>query len=103
MNLGLCILDADYYRRAIQEVVQRVGGDDVHIFFFSNDMDWVRENVLVGVGCEHTLVDFNNNNLGYLDLFLISCCNHQISSNSSFGFWGGFLNQYENKEIPELT
>ena len=48
-------------------------------------------------------VDVNDVNSGHFDLFLISKCDHQVSSNSSFGYWGGLLNNNTNKMviIPE--
>ena len=35
----------------------------------------------------------------YIELYLISCCNLQIYANSSFSWWGGYLNNNPEKII----
>lgn len=96
VNLGLAFLTPNYYVNAIREIQERAG-KPVHFFFFSNDMNYVKENVIsLCPDINYTIVDINNNDTGYLDLYLISKCNAQIASNSSFGFWGSFLNQNVN-------
>jgi hypothetical protein len=101
INLGLCILTPEYYLAAIDECIKRFGNEPPHFFFFSNDMVWVRKNILKRLpeNIFYTPVDINNNEAGYKDLFLIAECKHQISSNSSFGYWGGLLNTYKKKLV----
>lgn len=97
VNLGLAFLTPNYYANAIKKI-QEVTGKPVHFFFFSNDMNYVRENILsLCPDIDYTIVDVNDNDTGYLDLYLISTCNAQIASNSSFGFWGAFLNKNDNR------
>lgn len=97
VNLGLAFLTPNYYVNAIQKIQEKVE-KSVHFFFFSNDMNYVKKNILsLCPNIKYTIVDINNNDMGYLDLYLISKCNSQIASNSSFGFWGAFLNKNTNK------
>lgn len=96
VNLGLAFLTPGYYSGAIKTVQKKY--PKTKFFFFSNDIDYVRQEIIpLCNDIEYTIVDVNNNDTGYLDLYLISQCNAQISSNSSFGFWGAFLNQNNNK------
>lgn len=98
INLGLAFLTPHYYVNAIKQITKRAG-KPVHFFFFSNDMDYIQKEILplCPPGLIYTLVDVNSNDTGYFDLYLISQCQAQISSNSSFGFWGAFLNQHNGR------
>ena len=101
VNLGLCILTAEYYFSAIREMRHRVAPENPHLYFFSNGIDWVKNHLLQQLpeDITYSLVEGNGNDAGHVDLYLISLCSHQISSNSSFGFWGGFLNKNEDKSV----
>ena len=101
VNCGWSILEEDYYLRAIEEITKQVHPTKPHLFFFSNGMDWVKSKILPRLSSEvkYTLVDENDNDTGYIDLFLISKCRHTVSSNSSFGYYGGLLNSNPDKIV----
>ena len=101
VNLGMSILEVDYYLNAIRFIQNKLGNAKPKLFLFSNDLDWVKTELVPKIANDlnSIIVDVNDNNQGYLDLFLISKCKHQISSNSSFGFWGGYLNQNPEKIV----
>lgn len=85
---GLCELD--YYVRAIQ----RIGIEDKHFFIFSNDINWCKENIVTILGNAHvTFVDGNRGADSAWDMYLMSLCNELIIANSSFSWWGAFLNR----------
>lgn len=44
-------------------------------------------------------VVFLQHEADYIDLFILSLCRHNIISNSSFGWWGGWLNRNPEKMI----
>lgn len=79
----------EYYKNAISII-----GDDSLFLIFSDDIEWCKLNL-----------DFIKNkifisgNLDYQDLYLMSKCKHNIIANSSFSWWGAWLNTYENKKI----
>lgn len=96
MYRGLC--EADYYRRAIEEIRRRVG-KGVRFVVFSNDMGWVRENLGKELGDDTVMVDWNCGGDSYCDMQLMSMCRHNIIANSSFSWWGAWLNGYEDKVV----
>lgn len=66
--------------------------------FFSDDLQWCRENFGNRSDCE-----FSTNDDIEKDMIEGSCCIHQILSSSSYGWWMGWLNRNPNKiiYIPE--
>jgi hypothetical protein len=82
---GVC--PKEYYQKAMELM------GDVNFIFVSDDMNWVKQN-------------FKGDNIFYsdsteelLDLTLMSICTNNIISNSSFSWWGAFLNKNPNKKI----
>jgi hypothetical protein len=100
-KLGNCICSPEYYLSSIEYITKKIGFEKPHIYFFSNGMDWVKEHITnkLPSNIEYSFIENNDNDSGFIDLYLISQCTHQISSNSSFGIWGGLLNQNKNKIV----
>lgn len=90
---GLCSIE--YYQRAIKLMNEKVGNP--HFFVFSDDMNWVRNNIRING--QHTFVDINDENNGNIDMQLMSLCKHNIIANSSFSWWGAWLNSYNKKIV----
>ncbi|WP_239183401.1 alpha-1,2-fucosyltransferase [Vibrio sp. Of7-15] len=89
---GLCSIE--YYEKAILEVEKKIKNP---IFIvFSNDIDWCRENLTFD---NVKFVDWNSGELSYRDMQLMSMCNSNILANSSFSWWGAFLNSNEDKLV----
>ena len=101
VNLGWCILNEDYYLRAIKEMEKKLSPISLHLYFFSNGMDWVKQKIIPKLSnkTDFSFVEINDNDSGYIDLYLITKCKHQISSNSSFGFIGALLNTKSDSEV----
>jgi len=90
---GIC--DIDYYKRAIEHINPK----DKSFYVFSNDLEWCKENItplLKGASC--CFVDLNKGSNSYYDIYLMSKCRYLIIANSSFSWWGAFLNT-EVKEV----
>jgi len=64
-----------------------------NIFVFSNDKEWCKENLKYD---NVTVVEDLDD---YEELWAISLCNHNIMSNSSFSWWGSYLNKNKNKKV----
>ena len=90
---GLCSLE--FYRDAIKYVSER--GDTPHFFIFSDDIGWVRDNLRLDFACQY--IDHNQGIFSYNDLQLMSLCEHNIIANSTFSWWGAWLNNNPNKIV----
>lgn len=92
---GLC--GKDYYVAAIEKAKEEVG-EDAHFVFFSNDIPWCKENLASLVKDSNvTFVTHNTGADSYKDMILMSACRVNIVANSSFSWWGAYLNQREDK------
>lgn len=85
----------DYYLRAIEFVKAKVA--NLQLFVFSDENEWVRDNMNFGVPTVHVTV--NAADSGYRDMYLMARCKHQILANSSFSWWGGWLNPSSEKIV----
>lgn len=90
---GVCPLG--YYEAAIKYIVERV--ETPHFFVFSDDMEWVRGNLIIDHPCAY--VDHNSGAESYNDMRLMSLCRHHIIANSSFSWWGAWLNLRPEKLV----
>jgi hypothetical protein len=90
---GLCSLD--YYRAAIRHVSDRV--EKPYFFIFSDDIGWVKDNLKMNFPCQY--VDHNQGADSYNDMRLMSMCRHHIIANSSFSWWGAWLNSRAEKIV----
>ncbi len=88
------LLDMDYYQSAMDYFRGRY--KQVHFFVFSNDLGWCREHFTTG---DVSFVDVNTGKDSYKDMQLMSLCNHNIIANSSFSWWGAWLNVHKDKEV----
>jgi hypothetical protein len=89
---GIC--DLSYYENA-RTMIDAMVPDPVYIVF-SNDIGWCKENL----GFKN--VFFSEGNSGSdsaADLHLMSKCKHNIIANSSFSWWGAWLNCSEEKIV----
>ena len=68
-------------------------------YFFSEEPEWIRENVLPYINVKYELPGNNSSYYGYRDLFLLSCCKYQVKSQGSFGLYAYVLNKYNDKRL----
>lgn len=93
---NVCTLE--YYRKAIAIARQHI--EFPEFFVFSNDQDWCMENLKDAFG--NANVHFINNNKGkesYRDMQLMSLARCNIMANSSFSWWGAFLNPRKDQIV----
>jgi hypothetical protein len=90
---GLC--DQAYYEAALEKVAQGIEAPTVYVF--SDDPQWAKDNLPLPF--EKVVVDFNGPDTDYEDMRLMSLCAHNILANSSFSWWGAWLNQNPDKRV----
>ena len=89
---GICT--EEYYKNAVEYIKQKY--ENPKFFIFSNGEGNITE-VLPDI--DYELVNINDENTGWADMYLMSQCKHNIIANSSFSWWGAWLNQNENKTV----
>ena len=90
---GTCGMD--YYAKAIETIVSKI--PNPVIFIFSDDLQWTKNNF--NTDFETIFVDANKDETAHEDLRLMSLCKHNIIANSSFSWWGAWLNQNKDKIV----
>jgi hypothetical protein len=88
------IKDLSYYERSIAYISERTASP--HFFVFSDDIQWVKDNLQL-TNC--TYIGHNSGANSYVDMYLMSLCKHNIIANSTFSWWGGWLNKNEQKIV----
>ena len=78
----------EYYLEAIKYLPEAE-----KYLIFSDDIEWCRENF------RDRCFEIISGEKDYIDLFLMSCCDNNIIANSSFSWWGAWLNSNPDKRI----
>jgi hypothetical protein len=90
---GLCSLE--YYRSAIKYISKKI--QHPHFMVFSDDIEWVKNNLQIDF--PHQYVDHNHGAESYNDMRIMSMCKHHIIANSSFSWWGAWLDPRADKIV----
>jgi hypothetical protein len=91
----MSLLDESYYLDAISYITTKI--QDPVFYIFSDDMDWVKQNITINY--PKVYVEHNSGVDSYIDMQLMSLCKHHIIANSSFSWWGAWLNPTQNKIV----
>ena len=111
------ICTPDYYRAAVNYIQERC--PDATYYIFSNEPKWIKgwmkdliksqitedmtREQIVAIRKRFVMVQTNTEYTSYLDLLLLQLCKHNIISNSSFGWWGAWLNDHADKIVIAPT
>lgn len=88
------VCNKDYYKRAVEIIKENV--NNPCFFVFSDDLDYVKANLKMENAVS---VSFNRYNDSWQDMYLMSICKHNIIANSTFSWWGAWLNKNPNKIV----
>ncbi|WP_418263902.1 alpha-1,2-fucosyltransferase [Flavobacterium faecale] len=85
------VCDLDYYNEAITVISKNL--ENPHFFIFSQDEQWVKDNFI------GDKFHFIKGNSAIDDILLMSHCKHNIIANSTFSWWGAWLNPFKEKIV----
>lgn len=107
------ICTPEYYRAAVDYIKERQ--PDAVYYIFSNEPKWIKgwmkdlvksqitegmtKEEILDVKKKFVMVQTNTEYTSYLDLLLLEKCKHNIISNSSFSWWGAWMNENPDKII----
>lgn len=89
------ILPAGYYQAAVRMISDSVRAP--YYIVFSDDIEWVKRNMDFGNRCLY--MDSRYAYRDYEELLIMSRCSHNIIANSSFSWWGAWLNDNKSKIV----
>jgi len=87
------VLTGEYYITVIKKIAT---ANDV-FYFFSEDLDWVVDNIVKNIDITYRMVDTKDKE--YIDFFLFSLCDILIEGQSSWSERAMFFNNDGNKKL----
>ena len=94
--MGKGLWGVEYYIKAIEYIKQNV--DNPVFYVFTDNPEWVKNNL---PKFDYILVDWNEvaGKKNFRDMQLMSCAKHNIIANSTYSWWGAWLNPNPNKIV----
>jgi hypothetical protein len=92
---GENLLPVSYYRNAIEAARESLNPSK--FFVFSDDIEFARTHL--GSDEDMVFVDHNGEAEAHEDLRLMAACDHHIIANSTFSWWGAWLNPSKEKLV----
>lgn len=83
------IQSLDYYNNGYDYI----NDNNINVVVLSDDIDWCKKNL------KYNNIYFIENEINIIDLYIMSLSSHNIISNSTFSWWGSWLNNNKNKKI----
>lgn len=84
-----------YIYQAIELIKSKLGNP--FFYLFTDDPAWVKANIIIDA--PYKIVEGNEQTNSHIDIILMSLCRHNIIANSSFSWWGGWLNRNDDKIV----
>ena len=93
---GMTILGKEYYCNAVEYIKSKVENP---VFYIFSDDEAVAKTIAERCGKKSCIVNRNKGSDSYKDMYLMSQCKHNIIANSSFSWWGAWLNVHKDKIV----
>lgn len=90
-KIGITITD-NYYDEATKYILNKFG-NNVLFLVFSDDIPWCKQNIK---GNNYVYIE---DEMDYIDLYMMSMCDHNIIANSTFSWWAAYLNNKNGTTI----
>ena len=86
----------EYYQKAVDYMQNKL--QNPVFFIFADDIDWASKNIVIN-NSKTEYISYNSAQNGHEDIRLMKACKHNIIANSSFSWWGAWLNKHADKMI----
>jgi len=96
LKYNMKVVDWEYYSQAISYISSKISNPKFYVF--SDDIESAI-NIVEKAGVNYETITFNTGKDSYKDMFLMSQCKHNIIANSSFSWWGAWLNSNKDKIV----
>ncbi|MDB5001950.1 MAG: hypothetical protein JWQ34_175 [Mucilaginibacter sp.] len=90
------IQTSDYYTKSINCILSNLQIEDITIFIFSDDIDWCKVNIKLPY--KNIMIE-DEKMYSYEGMVLMAQCKHNIIANSTYSWWGAWMNNYKNKIV----
>ena len=90
-------LSLEYYQTALKYIREK--NPATKLFIFSDDIEWVMNNFTSQETAEGSVFVSNQGFTAAEELMLMSACKHNITANSTYSWWGAWLNSNPDKII----
>ena len=91
---GRYLCPIEYYQKAIKVLEEK--HQNIHFVVFSDDIEWVKKSIVIP---DAIYVDWNKTVDSWQDMYLMSICHHNIIANSTFSWWGAWLNNHKDQIV----
>lgn len=91
----MCYCGKEYYQRAIRYMNERL--ENIFLFIFTNDEEWVQRRLKLDL--PYRVISNHYHLSDIQEMILMSKCKHNIIANSTFSWWGAWLNENEDKIV----
>ena len=95
-TFGMSVMGEDYYNKAVRVFFDRF--ENPFFYIFSDDTNEAIR-IANNLSLHYEIMNHNHGNDSYKDMYLMSQCKHNVIANSSFSWWGAWLNDSPNKII----
>jgi hypothetical protein len=93
---GFPLSSEKYYQAAMAYVAEKTG-ETPQFFIFSDNIAYAQD--VIGKKTNALFISHNQGKKSFRDMQLMSLCKHNIIDNSTFSFWGAYLNKNPAKLV----